>query len=232
MRSGTVKTGTMTNDIIFLSVAFGDRYIEQQERLHDSITGNYIHSHHNGGNSLSFWHRKWTNDYPHGSKPHKESLYGFKVHAVNEAIQHGYKKIIWLDTACILQQPVDYWFDLNQPVLAAKDDNALSKCISDKALNYYGNADITSMHLVGGSVYVFNFEHPDCQKIFDHWAKAEADGIFGTQAEQASGKINRHRHDEACMSMALYQNGYEPVPCDMMKYNQEHDSIIIKRHFK
>jgi hypothetical protein len=209
-------------DIIFLSVAFGERYIEQQTRLHNSILDFYP----------SDYHQPWTDIYPPRSRKHYESLYGFKFYAIQWALNRGYRKIIWLDTACILQRPVDYWFDLNQPVLAAKDDNALSKCISDKALNYYGNPDITGMHLVGGSVYVFNFEHPDCQKIFDHWAKAEADGIFGSQAEQSSGKINRHRHDEACMSMALYQNGYEPVPCDKMKYNQGEGSIIIKQHFK
>jgi hypothetical protein len=177
-------------------------------------------------------HFAWTDCVPPYSRSHKESLYGFKIQAVKYARVKGYRKIIWLDTACILQQPVDYWFSLDLPVLAAKDDNALSKCIGDKALSYYGNPDITGMHLVGGSVYVFNFDHPDCQKIFDNWAKAEADGIFGSQQEQASGKINKHRHDESCMSMALYQNGYEPVGCDVMKYNQGEDSIVIKKHFK
>jgi hypothetical protein len=209
-------------DIIFLSVAFGERYIEQQTRLHVSVNKRY----------WSYQHLPWTNVYPPGSKSHIESLYGFKAHAVKYALAQGYRKIIWLDTAIILQQSVEYWFTLNLPVVAAKDDNALSKTIGDKALNYYGNPDITGMHLVGGSVYVFNFEHPDCQKIFDHWAKAEADGIFGSQVEQASGKINKHRHDESCMSMALYMNGYEPVPCDVMKYNQGEDSIVIKKHFK
>jgi hypothetical protein len=208
-------------DFIFLSLAFGERYIEQQTRLDVSINTIYPDAH--------MW---WVNQYPNGSSPHLDSLYGFKVYAIQWAINNGYKKIIWLDTACILQQPVDYWFSLNLPVLAAKDDNPLGSCIGDKALNYYGNPDIEGMHLVGGSVYVFNFDHHDCQKIFDHWAKAEADGIFGSQAEQSSGKINRHRNDESCMSMAIYQKGHEPVPCDVMKYNQGEGSIIIKKHFK
>lgn len=212
----------MTNDFCFLSVAFGPRYIEQQTRLDNSLRNVYP----------LIKHVMWTNRYPAGASTHKDSLYGFKVHAIWWAKSQGYKKIIWLDTAIILQYLVDYWFDLNLPVVAAKDDNALSKCISDKALLYYGWPDITDMHLVGGSVYVFNFEHPDCQKIFDHWAKAEADGVFGSQAEQASGKINRHRHDESCMAMALYLNGHEPVPCDVMRYNQDENSIVRKYHFK
>lgn len=210
-------------DITFLSVAFGERYVEQQTRLVDSIRTVYPDAPM----------MMWTDALPEGSKPFKESLYGFKVHAVKAALKAGYKKIIWLDTACILQQSVDYWFSLNQPVLAAKDDNALSKCIAQKALFWYSKPSVPdSWHLVGGSVYVFNFDQPDCQKIFDNWAAAEAHGVFGSQAEQSSGKINQHRHDESCMSMALYQYGYEPVQCDLMKYNQGADSIIIKDHFK
>lgn len=209
-------------DLIFLSVAFGVQYIEQQTRLRKSI----YYTEETAARKF------WVNEYPSGSKTHKESLYGFKVHAIRHALERGFRRIIWLDTACILQQPVEYWFTLNQPVLAARDDNTLDKCIGDKALKYYGNPDIEGMHLVGGSVFVFNFNHPDCHKIFDHWAKAEADGIFGSQQEQASGKINRHRNDESCMSMTLYQNGYEPTPCDVMRYNQDETSIVIKRHFK
>lgn len=210
------------NDLCFLSVAFGPKYIEQQDRLHKSIVDIYPYA----------LHQAWRDGYPLESKEHKDSLYGFKVHAVQWAFNMGYRRIIWLDTAIVLQQPVDYWFELNLPVLAAKDDNALSKCIGGKALNYYSNPDITDMHLVGGSAYVFDFDHPDCQKIFDHWAKAEADGVFGSQAEQASGKINKHRHDESCLAMALYLNGYEPVPCDVMRYNQDENSIVRKYHFK
>jgi hypothetical protein len=145
------------SDFIFLSVAFGEQYIEQQTRLHKSIAQRY----------WSIQHMPWTSVYPHGSKSHKESLYGFKVHAINYALSQGHRKIIWLDTACILQQNVDYWFDLvkNYGVIAAKDDNKLEKCISQKALNYFGNPDISDMHLVGGSLYVFDFDLPLCQKI-------------------------------------------------------------------
>jgi hypothetical protein len=211
-------------DFIFLSVAFGERYIEQQTRLEKSIRLIYP----------SARHAKWTDCYPPGSQTHKESLYGFKPCAIEHALQIGYRKIIWLDTACILQQPVDYWFSLvkNYGVIAAKDDNKLEKCIGDKALNYFGNPDISDMHLVGGSLYVFDFDLPLCQKIFTTWEKAEYSGMFGSQAEQSSGKINSHRHDESCMAMALYLNGSEPVPCDVAKYNQGPDSIIIKDHFK
>jgi hypothetical protein len=127
---------------------------------------------------------------------------------------------------------VGYWFDLNLPVLAVKDDNKLDKMIGKKALDYYGNPDITGWHLVGGSLYVFNFENDVTHKIFDHWYKAESDGIFGSQAEQSSEKINGHRNDESCMAVAMYSHGVQPVGHDVARYNQNEDSIIIKKHFK
>lgn len=209
-------------DFIFLSVAFGQRYVEQQTRLHQSI--------------LNFYpadkHMCWTDKLPHGSRPHRESLYGFKAHAVQAALDRGHTKIVFLDPACILQHPIDYWFDLNLPVLAVKDDNKLDKMIGKKAMDYYGNPDITGWHLVGGSLYVFDFYRDGCSKIFFDWQKAERDGIFGSQAEQASEKINGHRNDESCMAMAMYSHGVEPVSHDVARYNQNEDSIIVKKHFK
>src|SRR5687768_10864332 len=126
-------------DFIIISTAFGKRYTDQLDRLEASVKNIYPDM------PVMFFR---DGDVP--GKPHKESLYGFKVHAVQRALDQGYSKIIFLDPACILQHPVDYWFDLNLPVLAVKDDNKLDKMISQKALNYYGNPDITDWHLVGG----------------------------------------------------------------------------------
>lgn len=212
----------MTNDFCFLSVAFGPRYIEQQTRLHQSLQA--IHP--------EAKHFAWTDTYPPGSRLHKESLYGFKVDAIGHATKLGYKRVVWLDTAIVLQHPVDYWFTLNLPVIAAKDDNALSKTIGDKALKYFGHPNINGMHLVGGSVYVWDFNHEKAITIFDDWANAESDGIFGSQVEQSSGQINRHRHDEACLAYIMQSAGVQPLTHDVMRYNQDENSIVRKYHFK
>lgn len=210
----------MNNDIIILSVAFGERYIEQQTRLHQSITEQY---------RGTTQHMPWCNTWPPGSRTHKESLYGFKVHAIKYALNEGFKKIIWLDTACILQQPVDYWFTLDQPVLAARDDNKLKGLVSDKALRYFGFSSCPDhLHLVGGSVYVWDFNHPAAEKIFHTWAKAEAEGLFGAAHEKLGG----HRHDEALLSLSMFVHGYEPMACDVMRYNSGPESVIVKKHFK
>lgn len=209
-------------DFIFTSVAFGPAYVEQQTRLHKSICDHYSSDHHIA----------WTDTLPPGSKSHSESLYGFKVHAVAAAVSKGYHRIIFLDPACILQHPINYWFGLNLPVIAVKDDNKLNKTIGAKALKYYSNPDIRDWHLVGGSLYVFDFNHRDAHRIFDHWYLAESKGIFGSQRELSSEQINSHRMDESCMAVSMYSHGVEPISHDMARYNQNEDSIIIKKHFK
>lgn len=204
-------------DFIFISVAFGPRYIEQQKRLHESICKFYSPAHH-----LS-----WTDCMPPGAKSHAESLYGFKVHAVKYALDKGYKKIIWIDTACILQDKVDYWFTLidKYGVVAAKDDNKLCNHIGVSALMKYSLISIPGhYHLVGGSLYVFNFDNPLCCKIFEHWKWIESKGGFADE--------KKHRHDESCMAMSLYLNGSEPTPYDVARYNNGPESIVIKDHFK
>jgi hypothetical protein len=217
-----------TNNICFVSVVFKDRrYFRQQDRLLNSISAIYP-------NDESHSYLFFTDSYPPGSRPHYDSLYGFKVHAVKAALKEGYKKIIWLDTACLLVDKVDYYFDIikDYGIIAARDENPLSKSISDKALEYFGNPDIKGMHLVGGSLYVFDFNLPLCIKIFDQWAQAEVEGIFGSQFESASGQINKHRHDEAILAYLLYANGSKPVPYDQCRYNNGEGSIVIKKHFK
>lgn len=212
------------NDIIFLSVAFGKQYIFQQMRLRNSILAIYPDANI----------KEWTNEYPPNSRHHLESLYGFKPHAVRWALDQGYKKIIWLDTACILQSKVDHWFNLGLPVLAVKDDNKLYKLISKKAIDHYDVPSklVKEWHLVGGSLYVFDFNIHVCGSIFRSWIFAEEMGMFGSQSESSTGKINGHRHDESCMAMAIYTRGCAPVGHDIALYNQGPDSIIIKDHFK
>lgn len=206
-------------DVIFLSVAFGERYIEQQVRLDKSIRSIYPDALH--------W--RLTNCYPHGSKTHEESLYGFKVHAIKFGKGIGYRRVIWLDTACVLQQPIDYWFTLNQPVLVARDENKLTHFVSDKALKHFGYDECPDhLHLVGGSVYVWDFDHPTAERIFNTWATTEAKGLFGAANERLGG----HRHDEALLALSMDAHGYGPVSCEQMKYNIGEGAIINKYHFK
>lgn len=211
------------NDIAFVSVAFGDkRYIKQQMRLIESI--DKFHP-----DSVGF---HWTDALPPGSKKFLNSLYGFKVHAVLHALNQGYQKIIWIDPACYLLDRIDFYFEWCKQygVLAIQDDNKLPA--SDSALSFfkYKRNEIQDFHLVGGSMYVFNF--PYSESVFKLWHRAELLGIFGSQFEEASDKLQGHRADESCMALSLYKNGSRPLPYTGSRYNWDANAAIKKEHFK
>lgn len=214
----------MKTEIAICTIAFGDhRYLAERDRLCKSMAET----------NPDIEILSWVDQYPPSSPSFDQSMFGFKVYAVQEALNRGYKKIIWLDPACIVKGDLSYYFMLDLPtVIAVKDDNVLSKTISDKALKYYGNPDVTGWHLVGGSLYVFNFNHPQCMEIFKHWQRAEKDGVFGTTRQAASEQINKHRNDESCMAVALYAHGVEPVSHDVARYCNGENSIILKQHWK
>lgn len=213
-------------DVAFVSVAFGDkRYIEQQAKLNHSIRQIYPDA------SIFYW----TDKMPPGSRSFSQSLYGFKPHAVKAALDDGFKKIMFFDPAIVLTDKIDYYQEIvkDYGVLAAQDDNKLTNFCSDAALRYAGveRWAMQDWHLVGGSFYYFDFNLKLCQDIFDNWMTSEKMGLFGSQAEQASGKLDHgHRNDEAMMALALYIEGSKPLTGDV-RYNCD-GGITKKYHFK
>lgn len=213
----------MMKDFCFVCVAFNKEYVEQQERLKKSILDIYPDA------ELFFW----TDRLPDHARSHYASHYGFKVHAIDLARQKGFDKIIFFDPACILKTNVDYWFDIVKEygVVAAQDDNLLIKFCSQKAYDYFGLTKEESIendfHLVGGSVYVFDFGLELCFNIFDEWMRAEIDDIFHSPSTEAY-----HRNDEACMALSLYKFGSRPTPYAIAGYNTNPNPVCIKKHFK
>lgn len=226
------------SEIIFTSYCFGDRYLEQQVRLEKSILDIYPNA------NLHF-----VNEREETGKPKfQKSLYGFKVRMVKDCLEKGFKKIIFFDTAVCLNDKVDYWFYLVQDygILAPIDRQKLNTVTSDNCLKYMGveRRATTEWNLVGGSVYVFDFENEKCQKIFAMWERMETDGMFGTQDDLSNDRLQSHRMDETCMACALILHGVNPAGHDIMRYAWEHPEskvlhsngvvtpIVIKRHFK
>lgn len=214
--------------VAFVDVAFGDkRYLEQQERLHHSIRMIYP-------DAPIF---SWTNEMPPGARSMSESLYGFKPHAVKYALDQGYKKVMFFDPAIILMKPIDFYQEKAKEygVCCAQDDNKLSQFCDDRSLKRYGltRENIKDWHLVGGSFYYFDFDVRLCYKVFTRWFTNEQIGLFGSQMEQASGKLQGHRNDEAIMALSLYDSGSKPMSGDV-RYNCENKEveIIAKAHFK
>lgn len=232
-------------DVIFTSYCFdnlasGGDYKAQQDRLKESILAVYPEA------NLHFKY-----DPEEIGKPKfQKSLYGFKVDLVKQCLAKGFKKIIFFDAAICLNTEVDYWMDniKHFGVMAPLDRQKLNTVTSDKCLAYLGmtQEEVAHVSLVGGSIYVFDFNLELCQEIFDVWKDLEERGLFGTQDDLTHNRLQGHRMDETCMALALSLNGVEPLGHDTMRYAYEHPQtkeltkmgdgnytpIVIKRHFK
>lgn len=209
-------------DFVFVSVAFGPLYVEQQDRLKESIMAIYPDA------NLLFWR----DCLPEKSKPFLDSLYGFKVHAIQEAIDKGFKRVLWLDPAMILCRHIDWIGD--HMMVAVKDENKLSQYISDWYLesNLLSRKAVEKDHLVGGSLYYFDFNFVTAQSIFKKWKSDEAAGCFGSQDEEASGKLQGHRADESCMALSIILMNQKPLSPDRVGYCTGDNPVFIKKHFK
>lgn len=212
------------DDVVFCSVCFGDpRYFEQMEKLKESILSFYPDA------NLMFFR----GFYPPGSRDFYHSLYGFKPHAVLAA-KEKFNKVVWLDPAMVMVDKID---DLMKfTMMAVKDDNVLFNVVSDACYLHFGitkkEVFEKDWHLVGGSIYYFDFEKESANKIFNRWYRAEIAGMFGSQEEQASERLQGHRMDEAVMALAMYEEGIEPVSADEARYCWAKNPMFIKKHFK
>jgi len=215
------------NKVAFCSLAFGDyRYLEQIDRLESSVKNHYP-------NANLFFYR---NSYPKNSFPFDDSFYGFKVHAIQEALDTGYEKIVWLDAAMILAQKELEFYDKileKYPVIAVKDDNKLKQFINERCKNFFGIndewLDEKDAHLLGGSFYYFDFEKDFTKKVYSEWKNAETNGIFGNTRQS---DIGNHRMDETCLSVCLYKNGSSPIQYAGSRYNWDENPVLTKIHFK
>lgn len=224
--------------VIFTSYCFGNAYLLQQIRLKGSILKIYPDA------NLYFINESEITGKPKFQK----SLYGFKVQLVKHCLSLGFKKIVFFDTAITLTAPVDHWFTQTpgRGVLAAVDRSKLNKVTSNSALHYVklSRELVSEWNLVGGSVYVFDFDEPKCQEIFHMWEEMERDGIFGTQDDLSHDRLQSHRMDETCMSLAMHLSGVLPMGHDEMRYGWQHPEtgaltmqgmetlIVLKKHFK
>lgn len=215
------------NDIAVCAVAFGDeRYIWRMDRFRETLQTT------NPDVRLF----SWVNTMPDGARPFNESMYGFKPWAVDIARQSGYKKIFWIDSTTVIQDKLDYYDQCTAEhggVLAVQDDNKLIKFCANKALKYVGHDRewIRDKHLVGGSLYYFDFNYPLCEQIFNAWMKSEVDNMFGSMVEQCGEMLQGHRSDETMMSLMLYKYGSKPFT-GATRYNWEKGGIVQKLHFK
>jgi hypothetical protein len=147
----------------------------------------------------------------------QQSLYGFKPHAIQQALGLGYRHIVWMDPSVMPLEPIETIFEQLSKVdmLVIPGHAHINKMTSQKAFDYFGvNPDVNH---IGGTIYAFNFNHEATINAFMYWKQAEMDGIFGNQDEFMKG----HWADESCMALSMAKAGVEQKYLQFKYKNQK-----------
>lgn len=202
-----------------VTVAFREPYLTHNERQY-----NWIKENHPDLKVISFRDMlpaKGTIHTDNVVSHFQKSLYGFKPHAIQKAIDYGFKKVIWLDPSVLPSITLAHLFNAldEHPVIVRKGEHPLADMTNQKAMNWFGvtKEDIKDVKHIGGTVYGFNFDNQKAVDVFHLWKKAEEEGIFGTQDDFMAG----HWADESCMALSLFKNGVEQYWKSLFTYQNQ-----------
>lgn len=149
----------------------------------------------------------------------QKSLYGFKPHAIQKAIDLGYKKVIWFDPSVYPLESVQTIYDQldEHPILVIKGDRHIKDMTSKRVLDIFPSLDINH---IGGTIYAFNFGFMETHECFLDWKLMEEHGYFGDQTEHMNG----HWADESCMALCMANHNVEQVSLNF-KYRNQKDAL-------
>lgn len=229
------------NKRAIVNVATGPLYIKLQERLVNSFlksvdkisiiyadrTAEWETGLHTGIDLIC-----WRDIFPPGSRPHSESPYGFKVHALKYANDKGYASVLWIDApAYQVKKNVSPIFDKieKESYYAMSHIDPLINQVGDTYLKFYRmkREKLEGYNLPSGSCFGFDLTNPVGMgvgaKIFETLRHDEFRGLFKSETTDEWN----HRHDEACLAGTLKRMKLEVFLYDPL-FQSNHDDCVIK----
>jgi len=197
----------------------------------------------------------WTNELPPGSPPHELAPYGFKLHAISEALRKGYTSMLWLDAPCIAAKPLTPVFEKieRDGHCFVTGDERLGNWASDDCLAAFGiprDAAMT-LPLLNGAFIGLDLEHARTREWYRRIVQQCEIGLFRGAAltEHAPAQIRArnvdkdtghlsddprcwgHRHDEAVGSCLAALLGMDFTPLgELFAFDSAFDAVVRFRH--
>ena len=230
------------NKRCIVNVATGDFYCKMQERLVDSFYRTYDGVYECDEFTYPEFSRAEKADYvgygidlliwkdclPPGSRPHSESPYGFKVHAIKAAYERGYTSILWLDSpAYAVKEDISPIFEKieKEGYYAMSHIDPLENWVGEFTLIQFAMRRdlLKGYNLPSGSCYGFDLSKPHIETLFDSFATKERQGFFNSERISENGW---HRHDEAVLAMLLIQFGLPVFTFDPLFQSDSPECVI------
>lgn len=133
------------------------------------------------------------------SYPHDQMPYQFKTALIQQALEMGYNKVIWLDSRMIINKDLTPLFK-NAVTMFENLGHPLKNYISYNAERLLGFPDLDNIVQVWGGCYTLNFMKSDAWKFWDKLKEHSIDGSFKDGDSKREGFV-AHRHDQAVMSV-------------------------------
>lgn len=166
-------------------------------------------------------HKGWPKPQLFASYTHDEMPYQFKMALIQQAIELGYERIVWLDTSMQLAQDITPLFRDTGVSVFHNLGHDLYKYMSDDAQISLGIADHMLMEIpqIWGGALLFDFTKPNAIEVLETIKEYSINGSFKNGTSQRAEFI-AHRHDQAVMSVLVYEKS------DMFPYG----TIVSKEH--
>lgn len=231
------------NKRCIVNVATGDFYCKMQTRLAESFKNSVdrliinfashqqspVPANDDKGIDLMLWR----DCLPTGSRPHAESPYGFKVHAIKAAYEKGYTSILWLDSPAYAVKedisPIFKKIEKHGYYLMSHTD-PLENWVGGTALEYFkiDRSRLKGKNLPSGSCFGFNLKNSIVKHHFDHLVQYENIGLFSDDIlYQDNQVVWKHRHDEAIMALQLLRLDAPVFTFDPL-FQSDSDECVIR----
>jgi hypothetical protein len=158
---------------------------------------------------------KWGKSWSHQNMP-----YQFKPFMVAEALEMGYRKIIWCDsTIRVHQNPDPLWALAAEHGIVAwnNEGHPLEKYIPDHQLEFLKINSAKGMYQIMACCIVFDFDHPATMPIFERWIEGAKENCFHHNESKNPHYISS-RHDQALLSGLMNLAGIPVQPYGGLAY--------------
>lgn len=188
-----------------INAAWKKWYPRGQKRLVESLV-----YHGFGGTILT-----WTNDHINGHFDERHP-YTIKAAALAQAINDGYRQILWLDCSVWCVQNPNKLFDVinDEGVFMWRSGFSLGQTATDSDLKFAGISRDEAMNQqeCASSMVGLNLDNPQAQKLADIFIEANRSGVCSTSREHdnqsADPRFLFARQDQTAFTIAFHKAGF------------------------
>jgi hypothetical protein len=222
----------MSRAVVSLATERGN-YYNSLARLANSLKGNF------DGSFLGFMGEESV-----GASKHIESNYGFKIFAIEKAIENNFTSILWLDSSTYAIKNIEPIFKLIETdgYFMQEAGAWVGNWASDSVLKYF---DITRDKAMEIPMYSagytgLNLYNKDVVSFFEEWKNCLFEGLFNgrwdnnDKTESDDVRCFGSRHDMTIASILAqkmgfkYQSGNNYIEYGAPEEQPKNETIVIK----